>query len=109
MAKSLEEFVRVNFDKVQELYDIIKPTELEKLSISESLFTDKTVVITGSMSQSRTQIKALLESNGAKVTNSVSKKTDFVIYGEDAGSKYDKALELGVKLLTEEQMREYLA
>jgi len=109
MAKSLEEFIHVNFDKVQELYDIINPVELEKLSISESIFTDKTVVITGSMSQSRTQIKALLESYGAKVTNSVSKKTDFVIYGEDAGSKYDKALELGVNILTEEQMREYLA
>jgi DNA ligase (NAD+) len=60
------------------------------------------------MSQSRGEIKKLLESRGAKVTGSVSKKTDFVIYGEDAGSKYDKAVELGVKLLSEEQMREVL-
>ncbi len=66
------------------------------------------VVVTGSMSQSRGEIKKLLEKHGAKVTGSVSKKTDFVIYGEDAGSKYDKAVSLGVKTLSEEEMKEQL-
>ena len=56
------------------------------------------------MSQSRDKIKEYLENLGAKVSGSVSKKTDFVIYGEEAGSKYTKALELGVKVLSEEEM-----
>jgi DNA ligase (NAD+) len=56
------------------------------------------------MSKSRDEIKNFLENLGAKVSSSVSKKTDFVIFGEDAGSKYDKAIELGVKTLSEEQM-----
>jgi len=57
------------------------------------------------MSVSRGEIKELLESAGAKVTGSVSKKTDYVIYGEEAGSKLTKAEELGVATLTEEAMR----
>lgn len=56
------------------------------------------------MSKSRDEIKIFLENLGAKVSSSVSKKTDFVIFGEDAGSKYDKAIELGVQTLSEEQM-----
>jgi len=60
------------------------------------------------MSKSRDEIKELLESLGAKVSGSVSKKTDFLIYGEDAGSKYDKAVSLGVATLSEEEMREKL-
>jgi len=60
------------------------------------------------MSKPRSEIKAFLESMGAKVTNTVSKKTDYVIYGEDAGSKYEKAKSLGVALLTEEEMHAML-
>jgi DNA ligase (NAD+) len=47
----------------------------------------------------------MLEVYGAKVVSSVSKKTDFVIYGEDAGSKYDKAMSLGVTCISEQEMR----
>jgi len=57
------------------------------------------------MSQSRDEIKEFLESLGAKVSGSVCKKTDFLIYGEDAGSKYDKAVSLGVATLSEEQIQ----
>ena len=60
------------------------------------------------MSESRGKIKAMLEALGAKVSGSVSKKTDYVIYGEDAGSKLTKAESLGVTTLTEEEMREML-
>lgn len=56
------------------------------------------------MSVSRGDIKTMLEDLGAKVASSVSKKTDYVIYGEDAGSKYDKAIELNVAVLTEDEM-----
>ncbi len=64
----------------------------------------KTVVVTGTLENySRTSIKEKLESLGAKVSGSVSKKTDFVIAGEAAGSKYDKAKSLGVTILSEEE------
>jgi DNA ligase (NAD+) len=72
---------------------------------SDNPFKGKTVVITGTMSQSRDEVKAYLESLGAKVSGSVSKKTDFVIYGEEAGSKLTKAREFGVATITEDEMR----
>jgi DNA ligase (NAD+) len=56
------------------------------------------------MSVSRGDIKTMLENLGAKVASSVSKKTDYVIYGDEAGSKYDKAIELNVPVLTEDEM-----
>lgn len=108
MSESLEEFLHVNYEKIIELQNIVKPKELEKIETIESIFSDKVVVVTGSMSKSRGEIKTLLESYGAKVTGSVSKKTDFVVYGEDAGSKYDKAVSLGVKTLSEDEMRNEL-
>lgn len=108
MSASLEEFLHVNKEKIVALSNIVKPIELEKQEVKESIFNAKVIVVTGSMSQSRGEIKKLLEEYGAKVTGSVSKKTDYVIYGEDAGSKYDKAISLGVEVLSEEQMREML-
>ena len=65
-------------------------------------FAGKTVVLTGTMAgMSREDAKEKLEALGAKVAGSVSKKTDYVIYGEQAGSKLDKALALGVAVLDE--------
>ena len=105
MANSLLEFMRVNHDFVLKLFDEVQPTVEEKIEAQENPFKDKTVVLTGSMTVSRGVIKELLENLGAKVSGSVSKKTDFLVYGEDAGSKYDKAVKLGVEALTEEDMR----
>jgi DNA ligase (NAD+) len=63
-------------------------------------------VLTGTLpSLSRDQAKTLIESSGGKVGNSVSKKTSYVLAGDDAGSKLDKARELGVKILDEDQFR----
>lgn len=103
MALSFLEFTRVNKEVVEKLFQIIKPTVKEKIEIKENFFKDKTVVLTGTMSKSRDEIKKMLENLGAKIASSVSKKTDFVVYGEDAGSKYDKAIALGVKTLDEDE------
>ncbi len=106
MAESYLEFMRVNREKVRRLLEIIHPVPPEKETIVESPFTGKTVVLTGTMKKPRGEIKAMLEHLGAKVTGTVSRKTDFVIYGEDPGSKYDKAKQLGVELMSEEKMWE---
>lgn len=67
-------------------------------------FKDKTVVLTGKLEHyTRSEFTKKLQALGAKVTGSVSHKTDYVIYGKDAGSKYNKAEQLGVPLLTEEE------
>ena len=68
-------------------------------------FTDKTVVLTGTLpTLGREEAKALLEQAGAKVAGSVSKKTDYVVAGAEAGSKLEKAQQLGVAVLDEAQM-----
>lgn len=108
MALSFLEFMRVNHDIVQKLLEIIDPVVEEKIEAVENPFKDKTVVLTGTMSVSRGIVKKELEALGAKVSGSVSKKTHYLIYGEDAGSKYDKAVSLGVETLTEEQYKELL-
>ncbi len=105
MANSLLEFIRVNRPLMEELFNIIQPTVEERLIIEENPFKDKTVVLTGTMSVSRGVVKKELEAIGAKVSGSVSKKTDFLIYGEDAGSKYDKAVSLDISILTEDDYR----
>ena len=108
MANSLLEFMRVNHDFVLKLFDIIEPTVEEKVEAAENPFKGKTVVLTGSMSVSRGVVKEMLEKLGAKVSGSVSKKTDYVIYGDDAGSKLTKAEKLGVKTFTEDEFRSKL-
>ena len=108
MANSFCEFMRVNKEVVLKLFEIINPLIEEKKEVLENPFKGKTVVITGTMSVSRGDIKTKLEDLGAKVASSVSKKTDYVIFGEDAGSKYDKAIELNVKVLTEEEMNQLI-
>jgi DNA ligase (NAD+) len=105
MANSLLEFMRVNYDFVLKLFEEIQPTVEEKVEAVDNPFKDKTVVLTGSMSVSRGIVKEMLEKLGAKVSGSVSKKTDFVVYGDAAGSKLTKAESLGVKTLTEDEMR----
>ena len=78
--------------------------DVEVKEVGENLFKGKTVVLTGTLTQmGRNEAKALLQEMGAKVSGSVSAKTDFVIAGDAAGSKLTKAQELGVAVLTEEE------
>ena len=65
------------------------------------LLAGKTFVLTGTLSMPRAELKEKLQSQGARVTGSVSKNTDYVIVGEDPGSKYDKAMKLGIAVLDE--------
>ena len=76
---------------------------------TDGFFSGKTVVLTGTLTMKRSEAKALLEAAGAKVSGSVSKKTDYVIAGEDAGSKLTKAQELGVIVLSETEMQKKLS
>ncbi|MDD2705833.1 MAG: NAD-dependent DNA ligase LigA, partial [Acidocella sp.] len=72
----------------------------------DSPLAGKVMVFTGTLTMARPEAKARAEALGAKVTESVSKKTDYVVVGEDAGSKAKKATELGIKTLTEQEFRE---
>lgn len=109
VARTIVEFFSLDksIETINELLRLgVTPKEEEEMQIFENPFNEKTVVVTGSLKEfSRTEIKDKLESLGAKVAGSVSKKTDFVIVGEEPGSKYNKAVELGVKILSEEEFK----
>src|SRR5437762_2143564 len=70
--------------------------------------TGKTICVTGTLSVERDEREQLLRDGGARVTGSVSKKTDFLVVGVAAGSKVERAQELGVQTLTEKQVRKAL-
>ncbi|MHC1684507.1 MAG: NAD-dependent DNA ligase LigA [Clostridiaceae bacterium] len=106
VARSITEFFSDEkiISSINALLEVGVVPTYNYVEVTESIFSGKTVVATGSLKNfTRTEIKGKLESLGAKVAGSVSKKTDFVIVGEDAGSKYTKALELGVKTISEEE------
>ncbi len=109
MARSLTEFARVNKEKILKLIEILEPKEVELEEVdSNSFLKDKIVVITGTLEMNRDTLKEMLEKAGAKVTNSVSKKTDILICGENAGSKLDRAKELGVRIVTNEELESFI-
>ncbi|KAA6226363.1 MULTISPECIES: NAD-dependent DNA ligase LigA [unclassified Campylobacter] len=101
MVKSILDFVRVNEERILHFYALLK-LSVEKNDINEeSIFFNKSFVITGTLSKPRDEFKTLIEKMGGRVSSSVSKKTDYVLFGEEAGSKLDKAKALGVNLLDE--------
>ena len=89
---------------INELLDLGVNPIYEESEIIESMFQGKTVVVTGTLNNySRSSIKEKLETLGAKVSGSVSKKTDYVLAGAEAGSKLTKAIDLGVSVISEEE------
>jgi DNA ligase (NAD+) len=96
-----------NLDTLEALTEFLTITELQSTGGSDSPLAGKTIVFTGTLETlARPEAKAKAESLGAKVTESVSKKTDFVVVGADAGSKATKAAALGLTILTEAAFRE---
>jgi DNA ligase (NAD+) len=84
--------------------------ETEPLKAAGQLpLSGKTFVLTGTLSEPRTQVKERLQALGAKVTGSVSKNTDYLVAGEEPGSKLAKAESLGVAVLDEQRVRELIA
>ncbi|KZL93421.1 NAD-dependent DNA ligase LigA [Clostridium magnum] len=111
VAKSILEFFKEEkiISSINELLELGVKPYYEEEEVSESPLSGKTVVVTGTLKNyTRTGIKEKLESLGAKVSGSVSKKTDYLLAGEAAGSKHDKALELGVRIINEEEFEEIL-
>ncbi|MBW8382031.1 MAG: NAD-dependent DNA ligase LigA [Youngiibacter sp.] len=106
VAESIHEFFRSQavldeLERIRESGVTPKSTDIVRI---ESPFTGKTVVVTGTLkSFGRKEIEEKLISLGAKVSSSVSKKTDFVLYGEEAGSKLTKARDLNVRTITEDE------
>ena len=105
MAKSLIEYFSHEEveEEIDELLGQVTPVE-PKASTAPQLFTGKTFVLTGTLpTLDRSAATKIIEDHGGKTSSSVSKKTDYVLAGEEAGSKLDKARELGVKVLDEKE------
>jgi DNA ligase (NAD+) len=94
-----------NIATLDKLANLLTITDAPTATTSASPLAGKTIVFTGALTMARPEAKARAEALGAKVTESVSKKTDYVVVGEDAGSKAKKAAELGVQVLSEEEFR----
>ena len=108
IAQCVYEFFREEkvLNTIDELLNLGVNPKYEEQEVTESLFKGKTVVVTGSLEDyTRISIKEKFESLGAKVSGSVSKKTDYVLAGEEAGSKLKKAQELGIKIISEKEFK----
>ena len=111
MAQSVYDYFRLEgtahlISQLKELGVEMKPLEAKT---KEGIFLGKTFVLTGTLpTMSRKEASALIEQNGGKTSSSVSKKTDYVLAGEDAGSKLTKAQSLGVTIISEAELLEMI-
>jgi DNA ligase (NAD+) len=106
IAEELADFFteKHNLDTLDELASLLTIADAVPAAGADGALAGKTVVFTGTLERmTRPEAKARAEAMGAKVTDSVSKKTDFVVLGADAGSKAKKAAELGVRTLNEDE------
>ena len=113
MAASLHEFFRNNrnrevVEKLRRAGVNLEAAAAERKTAAGA-WSGKTFVLTGALGKfTREDATRLIEERGGKVSGSVSKKTDFVVVGADAGSKLDKARQLGIKVLNEEEFEKLL-
>ena len=112
VAAAIVEFFSeaANRQLIKKLHKVgVHPTA-EKRVVKSQKFAGKSFVFTGGLAnRSREEAGELVQQNGGKVSSSVSKKTDYVVVGTDPGSKYDKAKELGVAILTEAEFEKLLS
>jgi DNA ligase (NAD+) len=88
---------------------VLLQTTPEDTRDTQGPLKDKNIVVTGTLKGfSRKEIEELIDKNGGKASGSVSRKTDFVVAGDEAGGKLDKAKELGVRVLTEDEFRQMI-
>ncbi|MBE7074022.1 MAG: NAD-dependent DNA ligase LigA [Clostridiales bacterium] len=111
IAKNIKTFFEDQYylEEIQKLFHSgIEIQEVEIFSNVNPNFAGKTFVLTGALSKPRKEIEDLIESLGGKTSSSVSKNTDYVLAGEEAGSKLAKAEALGIKILSEEDFNKLL-
>ena len=112
IARSIVEFFKEkrNIEVINKMFKAgLKLKEVRKEDVQKSPFAGKTVVFTGALSSmTRDRAKSYVEMLGGRVSNSVSRKTDLVVVGENPGSKYQKAMRLGIKMVNEDEFLEML-
>jgi len=112
IARSIVEFFKEkrNIEVINKMFKAgLKLKEVRKEEVQKSPFAGKTVVFTGALSSmTRDRAKSYVEMLGGRVSNSVSRKTDLVVVGENPGSKYQKAMRLGIKMVNEDEFLEML-
>lgn len=107
IAKEIIEFFKDNINTLNKLITIINIKYKDTEIIKNEFFKDKKFVLTGTLSgYSRDEAKEIIESMGGIISSSISLKTDFLIAGENAGSKLDNAKKLNIKILTEQEFIE---
>jgi len=110
LAKSITQYFKNNHELINQIKDLgINTKYLGKAKTFNEFITDKKFVITGTIEGlTRDEIKAFIESNNGIVSDSVSKKTDIVIVGENPGSKYQKALDLNIMIYDSEKIKKIM-
>jgi len=112
VAESVTEYLddQENVEEIERLLDLgVQPQKVKVITYTGHLFEGRTFVLTGTLENySRQSASTLIKERGGKVSSSVSSKTDFVLAGESAGSKLDKAEKLGVKILDEAKFESLL-
>lgn len=108
MANNINKYLNAHFDEIKSLADEFLFIVSETPNVKNSSFDNIKFCITGSFSESREILKRKIEALGAKFTSSVSKNTDILFCGENAGSKLEKAKALNVRIIYEEELLKML-